>query len=74
MAKMFSAKLSNLENEILQLKDLNDNSTMLKIENIQNQINQINSKINQMIDEITNILNHHAQAIKDLATTINKIH
>ena len=69
MAKMFSAKLSNLENEINKLEATRikaateQSSTNEKIETLEKRINELDSKINQMINELTTILNNYGNAI-----------
>ena len=71
MAKLFSVKLANLENEMKDLK-LNTSSTTstTKIQELENKITELDSKINQMVNELTEILNQHATAIKDLSNII----
>ena len=73
MAKLFSVKLANLENEMNELKQ---NSVSLvreptKIKDLETKINELDEKINQMVNELTDILNQHATAIKDLTTVIS---
>ena len=77
MAKLFSVKLANLENE---MKDLKQNTTsassITKINELEKRVNELDNKLNQMVDELTEILNQHANAIKELTNIIggkNKI-
>ena len=55
MARMFSGKLVNLEKETSSL---------------QQQLNEQAEKINKLIEEITAILNEHANAIKQIQTSL----
>ena len=76
MAKLFSVKLANLENEMNELKQnsvslVRDSTTSAKVEDLQKQLNELDEKINQMVNELTEILNQHATAIKDLTTVIS---
>ena len=59
MAKLFSEKLNNLE------------KTINKIEDLDKRLTDCETKINQLIDEITPILIHHAEALKKLMTINN---
>ena len=70
MAKMFSVRLEDLEKEMKELKDLNIEE--LKSDYValrsktETKIIDLETKFNKLIDEITTILNSHAQAIKEL--------
>ena len=55
MAKMFSGKLINLEKETSELRQ---------------QLNEQATKMNQLIEEITAISNEHANAIKQIQTSL----
>jgi len=71
MAKLFSVKLANLENEMKDLKLNNTSaSSISKIQELESKVDEIDNKLNQMVDELTEILNQHANAIKEL-TKIN---
>ena len=82
MAKLFSVKLANLENEMKDLKLNNTSaSSISKIQELESKVDdalslshkvdEIDNKLNQMVDELTEILNQHANAIKEL-TKINQ--
>ena len=86
MAKLFSVKLANLENEMKDLK-LNTSSatSTTKIKDLETKITELatqqavlmarisdaDTKINQMVNELTEILNKHANMIIDLQKQIN---
>ena len=52
--RLFSEKLNNLEKSLESINEINQRLT------------DVETKINQLIDEITPILNSHAEAIKKL--------
>ena len=60
MAKLFSEKLNNLEKSFDKINELDKRLT------------DCETKINQIIDEITPILTSHANALKDLMTILNR--
>ena len=80
MAKLFSVKLANLETEIEDLKLNTSSSSSTKLKDLESRINELatqqavlmarisdaDNKLNQMVDELTTILNQHATAIKEL--------
>ena len=68
MAKLFSEKLKNLENEIQQIRSTGN---LTRLTDCETKLNQLEAKINQLIDEITPILNSHANALKELMTVLN---
>ena len=58
MSKLFSEKLNNLQKQLEQIDDL------------QKRLSECESKINQLISEITPILTSHANALKKLLSSI----
>ena len=75
MAKLFSEKLSNLEKEVEIMRSNSVNQYNLqgefeKIKDLDKRLTDCETKINQLIDEITPILTQHANALKELMTTI----
>ena len=73
MAKLFSEKLNNLEKTINKFDELDK-----RLSDCENRLSGFESrfcidetKINQLIDEITPILIHHAEALKKLMTINN---
>ena len=80
MAKLFSVKLANLETEIEDLKLNTSSSSSTKLKDLESRVNELatqqavlmarisdaDNKLNQMVDELTTILNQHATAIKEL--------
>ena len=73
MAKLFSVKLANLENEMNELKQNCSTKSLAnnKTDELQQQINDMDAKINQMVTELTEILNQHATAIKELTSIVS---
>ena len=71
MAKLFSVKLANLENEMKDLKLNTSSTSSTKIIDLEKRVDELDNKLNQMVDELTEILNQHATAIKEL-TKINR--
>ena len=82
MAKLFSVKLANLENEMKDLK-LNTSSTsstkIIELEKridetktlLTSRLNSLDNTIHQMVNELSEILNKHANMIIDLQKQIN---
>ena len=58
MTKLFSEKLNNLEKSLETINELDKRLT------------DCETKIKQLIDEITPILNSHANALKELSSVI----
>ena len=67
MAKLFSEKLHNLEKDVetLQL------SRSSQLDDINKRLTECETKINQLITEITPILTSHANALKDLMSKLS---
>ena len=66
MAKLFSVKLANLENEMKDLKLNTSSTSSTKIIDLEKRVDELDNKLNQMVDELTEILNQHATAIKEI--------
>ena len=73
MAKLFSEKLNNLEKTINKIEDLDKRLTDCenRLSGFESRFCIDETKINQLIDEITPILIHHAEALKKLMSINN---
>ena len=65
MSKIFSEKLNNLEQSIVQIEQIN-----YKLTELDNRLSNTEAKINQIIDEIQPILTSHANALKELLANL----
>ena len=65
MSKIFSEKLNNLEQSIVQIEQIN-----YKLTELDNRLSNTETKINQIIDEIQPILTSHANALKELLANL----
>ena len=64
MAKLFAERLEILESKI---KDLdNEESIVERVKKLEKQIEELDAKINQVINEITPIITSHANALNAL--------
>ena len=68
MAKLFSDKLNNLQKELEALK----NQPITINNDFEKGLSDCETKINQLIDEITPILSSHATALKEILATLKK--
>ena len=65
MSKIFSEKLNNLEQSLVQIEQIN-----YKLTELENRIVSMEAKINQIIEEIQPILTSHANALKELLANL----
>ena len=65
MTKIFSEKLNNLEQSLVQIEQIN-----YKLTELDNRLSNTETKINQIIDEIQPILTSHANALKELLANL----
>ena len=68
MARLFNEKLNNLEKELEALK----NQPITINNDFEKRLTDCETKINQLIDEITPILSSHATALKEILATLKK--
>ena len=67
-ARLFSDKLNNLQKELEALK----NQPITINNDFEKRLSDCETKINQLIDEITPILSSHATALKEILATLKK--
>ena len=79
MAKLFSDKLNNLQKELEALKNqpITINKELIapvnqRLTDFEKRLSDCETKINQLIDEITPILSSHATALKEILATLKK--
>ena len=78
MAKLFSDKLNNLQKELEALKNqfrdfaAAQNQPITINKDFEKRLSDCETKINQLIDEITPILSSHATALKEILATLKK--
>ena len=79
MAKLFSDKLNNLQKELEELRTqpITINKELIapvnqRLTEIEHRLSDCETKINQLIDEITPILSSHATALKEILATPKK--
>ena len=65
MSKLFSEKLNNLEQSVVQIEQIN-----YKLTELDNRFSNTETKINQIIEEIQPILTSHANALKELLANL----
>ena len=68
MAKLFSDKLNNLEKELEALK----NQPITINNDFEKRLTDCETKINELIEQITPILLSHANALKEILATLKK--
>ena len=68
MAKLFSDKLNNLQKELEALK----NQPITINNDFEKRLTDCETKINELIEQITPILTSHATALKELLATLKK--
>ena len=72
MAKLFTEKLANIEKELDELRNqpLTINNEL--IAPINQRLTDCETKINELIEQITPILLSHANALKEILATLKK--
>ena len=78
-ARLFSDKLNNLQKELEALKNqpITINKELIapvnqRLTDFEKRLSDCETKINQLIDEITPILSSHATALKEILATLKK--
>ena len=77
-ARLFSDKLNNLQKELEELRTqfrdfaAAQNHPLTINSDIEHRLSDCETKINQLIDEITPILSSHATALKEILATLKK--
>ena len=78
-ARLFSDKLNNLQKELEALKNqpITINKELIapvnqRLTDFEKRLSDCETKINQLIDEITPILTSHAAALKEILATLKK--
>ena len=68
MARLFNEKLNNLQKELEALK----NQPITINNDFEKRLTDCETKINELIEQITPILTSHATALKELLATLKK--
>ena len=78
-ARLFSDKLNNLQKELEALKNqpITINKELIapvnqRLTDFEKRLSDCETKINQLIDEITPILSSHATALKEILAMLKK--